>query len=103
MSKKDYAPYKDVLPSAKTFNNYKQLLAVQPEADAANVLFTMPSNVQSTLHYCMTSLCKVDGEWPSIIFSFCDKWYVLHPYDFAYENHTQIMFVIGDIQMAGPS
>ena len=44
-SKKDYTLYKNVLPSARTLNNYKQLLAVQPEADAANALFTMPSNV----------------------------------------------------------
>ena len=72
-----------------------QLLAVQPEADAANALFTMPSNVQYTLHYCTTSLCKIDGEWPSIIFSFSEKQqYVLGPIDFAYENCTQIISLL---------
>ena len=75
--KKDYAPYKYVLLSARTPNNYKQLLAVQPEADAVNALFTMPSNVQCTLHYCMASLCKIDGEWPSIIFSFPDNLFII--------------------------
>ena len=53
--KKDCAPYKDVLPSARTLNNYKQLLAVQVDADAANALFTMSCNVRCTLHYNMTS------------------------------------------------
>ena len=47
-SKRDYAPYKNVLPSARTLNDYKQLLAVQPEADAANALFTVMYNVQCT-------------------------------------------------------
>ena len=43
----------------------------------------------------MTSLCKIDGEWPSIIFSFSDnKWYVLHPADFANENHAQIISLL---------
>ena len=65
---------------------------MQPEVDAANALFTMPSNAKCTSHYCITSLCKIDGEWPSIIFSFSDnKWYVLHPADFTYENHAQII------------
>ena len=80
------------MSSARTLNNYKQLLAVQPDTDAANALFRVPSNVQCTLHYCMASLCKIDGEWSSIIFSFSDnKSYILHPVDFAYENHTQII------------
>ena len=93
--KKDYAPYKYVLPSARTPNNYKQLLAVQPEADAVNALLTVPSNVQCTLHYCMTSLCKIDAEWPSIIFSFPDnERYILHEFDFVYENHTQIIILL---------
>ena len=39
---------KNVLPSARTLNDYKQLLAVQPEADAANALFTVMYNVQCT-------------------------------------------------------
>ena len=97
LSKKDHTAYKDVLSSAGTLNNYKQLLAVQPDTDAANALFTVPSNVQCTFHYCMTSLCKIDGEWPSIIFSFSgNKWYILHLVDFAYENHTQIISLLLD-------
>ena len=77
--KKNYAPCKDLLPSARTLNDYKQLLTVQAEVDAANTLFTVPSNVWCTLHYNTTSQCKTDGEWLSIIFIFSDKQqYVLH-------------------------
>ena len=72
-SKKDYTPYKDVLPSARTLSDYKQLVVVQAEADATNALFTMPNSVQYILHCDTTSCCKIDGEWPSIIFSFSDK------------------------------
>ena len=95
-SKRDYAPYKNVLLSARTLDDYKlQLLAVQPEADAANALFTVPSNVQCTLHYCTTFLCKIDGEWSSNIVSFSGKLrYVLGPIDFAYENCTQIISLL---------
>ena len=101
LSKKDYASYKNFLSSARTLNNYKQLVAVQPEADAVNALFTLSSNVQCTLHYCMTFLCKIDGEWCSIIFNFSDKKrYVLHSVDFAYENHTQIISLLLE---TGPS
>ena len=89
MSFKNYASYKDVLPSVKTVNNYKQLLAMQTEADTANALFRMPIKVWCTLHYDMTSHCKIDGEWLRIIFSFSDKQqYVLRPIKFAYENRT---------------
>ena len=43
----------------------------------------------------MTFLCKTDGEWCSIIFNSSDnKRYVLHPVDFAYENHTQIISLL---------
>ena len=89
-NKQDYIPYKDVLPSARTLNNHKQLLAVQVEA-----LFLMDSSVRCTLHYDTTSRSKIDGEWPSIIFSFSNKQrYVLRPIFFAYETRTQIISLI---------
>ena len=47
--KKDCAPYKDVSPSARTLNDYKQLMAMQAEADATNAFFAMPSSVWCTL------------------------------------------------------
>lgn len=91
-TKTDYIPYKDVLPSARTLNDHKQLLAVQAEADAASALLAMDSSVRCTLHYDTTSRSKIDGEWPSIILSFSDKKrFVLRPIFFAYETREQII------------
>ena len=91
-SKKDYIPYKDVLPSARTLNDYKQLMAVQTESEAADALHNTSPGVLCTLHYDTTKRCKIDGEWPSIIFSFSDKQrYVLRPIFFAYEDRKQIV------------
>ena len=88
-------PYKDFLPSARTLNDYKQLLAVQAEADAAEALFSMKENTRCTLHYDTTSRCKIDGEWPSIIFSFTNKQrFVLRPIFFAYEDRAQIVSLL---------
>ena len=69
-SKEDYIPYQNVLPIAKTLNEYKLLLVVQEEAEAANALFNTPESVKCTLHYDTTSRCKTDGNWPRIVFSF---------------------------------
>ena len=81
----------DVLPSAKT-NEYKLLLAVQEEAETANALFNILESVKCTLHYDTTSRCKIDGDWPSIIFSFSNnKRFVLHPLFFAFEDRAQIV------------
>ena len=60
--KKDYIPYQNVLPSAKTLNEYKLLLAVQEQAEAANALFNIPQSVKCTLHYDTTSRCKIDSD-----------------------------------------
>ena len=49
-NKEDYIPYQNVLPSAKTLNEYKLLLAVQEEAEAANALFNIPESVKCILH-----------------------------------------------------
>ena len=49
-SKEDYIPYQNVLPNAKTLNEYKLLLAVQEEAEAANALFNIPESVKCILH-----------------------------------------------------
>ena len=49
-AKEDYIPYQNVLPNAKTLNEYKLLLAVQEEAEAANALFNIPESVKCILH-----------------------------------------------------
>ena len=93
--RQDYIPYKNVLPSARTINDYKQMMAIQSEADAANALFNKKDTIRCTLHYDTTSRSKIDGEWPSIIFSFSDKQrYVLRPIFFAYEDRVQITKLI---------
>ena len=88
-SKEDYTPYQNVLPSAKTLNEYKLMLAVQEEPEAANALFNIPESVKCTLHYDTTSRGKIDCDWPSIMFSFSNsRRFVLCPLFFAFEDGT---------------
>ena len=90
--KEDYIPYQNVLPSAKTLNEYKLLLAVQEEAEAANTLFNISESVKCTLRYDITPRCKIDGDWPSIMFSFSNnRRFVLRPLFFAFEDRAQIV------------
>ena len=97
VTKDDYLPYRNVLPSPKTINDYKQLSAVQEESDAASCLYHMPSNINCTLHYDTTSRCKIDGEWPAIIFSFANgKRFTLRPLFFAYEDRSQIVLLLAE-------
>ena len=68
---------------------------MQAEADAANALLAMESSVRCTLHYDTTSRSKIDGEWPSIVFSFSNKQqYVLRPIFVAIETRSQIVSLI---------
>ena len=67
VNSEDYAVYKHVLPSAKTITDYKQLFAIQEEKDAATT-YNMLDGIKCTLHYDTTQRCKIDGEWPAIIF-----------------------------------
>ena len=92
VNSEDYTVYKHVLPSAKTITDYKQLLAIQEEKDAATMLYNMPDGIKCTLHYDTTQRCKIDGEWPAIIFSFSNGFrYSLRPLFFAYETGEQIV------------
>ena len=96
-SKNDYLLFTNVLPSVRTINNYKQLLAVQAEADAAKTLYNIPEEVKCNLHYDTTSRCKIDGEWPAIIFSFSNGHrYNLRPIFFAYEDRAQIVSLLAE-------
>ena len=42
----DYKPYENVLPTAKTINDHKQLLAIQHEKEAATALYSIPEGVK---------------------------------------------------------
>ena len=79
------------MPSSKILNEYKLLLAVQQEAEAANALFNIAGSVKCTLHYDTTSRCKIDSDWPSIIFNFSNNRFLLHSLFFAFEYRTQIV------------
>ena len=62
----EYKPYKNVLPSAKTINDYKLTLAIQTEKEAATALYNMP-DVKLTLHFDSAQRSKTDGDWPCLI------------------------------------
>lgn len=94
-SKEHYIPYKNVLPTPKTINDYKQRMAIQEESEAADELYHKPNDVKCTLHYDTTSRCKIDGEWPAIILNFSGKKrFSLRPLFFAYEDRAQIVSLI---------
>ena len=44
-------PYKNVLPSGKTINDYKLTLAIQTEKNAATAVYSIPEDKKSTLHF----------------------------------------------------
>ena len=48
-SARDYESYEDVLPSARTISDYKQMQVSQVERDAAIALQSKDENVKSTL------------------------------------------------------
>ena len=57
-----YKPYENVLPSAKTINDYKLTLAIQTENEAATALYNMPDDVESILCFGSTQRSKIDGD-----------------------------------------
>ena len=62
-----YKPFENVLPSAKTINDYKLTLAIQTEKEAATALYNMPDDAKSTLYFDSTQRSKIDSDWPSLI------------------------------------
>ena len=57
----DYQLYENVLPSIKTSNEHKQILALQNERNPANDLRDLQPIVKITLHYDSTTFSKIDG------------------------------------------
>ena len=91
----EYKPYKNVLPSAKTINDYKLTLAIQTEKEAATALYNMPDDVKSTLHFDSTQRSKIDGDWPCLILIFTNNLrFSLRPLFFAYEDGENIVRLI---------
>ena len=48
VTKDEYKPYENVLPSLKTIVEYKQLLSAQHEKDTALTLYNIPEDVKVT-------------------------------------------------------
>jgi hypothetical protein len=94
-TKNDYKVYENVLPSARTVNDFKQVLAIQHEQEAASALRTIKEGTKVTLHFDATSRSKIDGDWPCLILIFSDKQrFPLRPLFFAYEDRAQIIRLI---------
>ena len=91
----EYERYENVLPSAKTINDYKVTLAIQIEKEAATALYNMPDDVKSTLHFDSTQRSKIDGDWPCLILIFTNNLrFSLRPLFFAYEDRENIVRLI---------
>ena len=91
----DWKVYENVLPSAKTINNHKHVMAIQQERDAATALNSISLTIKSTLHYDATTRSKIDGDWPALILIFSDgRRFTLRPLFFAYEDRAQIIRLI---------
>ena len=91
----EWKVYENILPSAKTINNHKQVLAIQHEKDAATALYNIPSGTKVTLHFDSPSHSKIDGDWQCFILIFSDKCrFPLRPLFFAYEDRLQIIRLI---------
>ena len=92
---KEWKAYEHVLPSAKTINNHKHVLAIQHEQDAAAALYQIQPGMKVTLHYDTTSRSKIDGDWPTLILIFSDKHrFPLRPIFLAYDDRAQIVHLI---------
>ena len=99
-SSADYEKYKNVLPSAKTVNNFKHKKALAQEIAAAHAVVKKSESTKITLHYDSTSRSRIDGEWPCLILNFLDpdpskcQMISLRPLFFAFEDRQQITLLI---------
>ena len=95
-----YTEYKDVLPSAKTVNEYKHKKALHQEIQAAKLLVEKEETTKVTLHYDTTTQLRIEGEWPCLILNFLDKnpdnchMISLRPLFFAFEDRQQITSLV---------
>ena len=99
-SSDDYQIYENVLPSAKTVNNFKHKKTLCQEILAAKALATKKPTTKVTLHFDTTQRSRIDGDWPSLILNFKDdnplecRMISLCPFFFAYEDRSQIISLI---------
>ena len=105
-SKQQYVNYECVLPSKKSIDRMKQLMAIQEERNAALALLDgLPDEVM-TVKYDTTSRRRLNGEWPSIILkSSSGKKYRLRSLHMSLENRQNIvqlfLATLGRLEIAG--
>ena len=91
----EYKPYENVLPSAKTINDYKLTLAIQTEKEVATARYNIPDDLKSTVHFDSTQRFKIDGDWPCLMFIFTNNLrFSLRPLFFAYQDRENIVRLI---------
>lgn len=91
----DYQLHENVLPSIKTINEHKQILALQNERNLANDLRDLQPRVKVTLHYDSTTCSKIDGSWSALILIFRDSHkFPIQAMFFAYDDRKQIVNLI---------
>ena len=95
VTKDEYKPYENVLPSPRTIVEYKQFLSAQHEKDDALALYNIPEDVKVTLQYYST---PIKDRW-RLAMSYSDysnkQRFSLRPLFFVYEDHDNIIsFVI---------
>lgn len=69
----DYAIYKDVLPSVRTLQDYKEIQSSEQQTQAVLYLMSKSTDNRAILHYDTTSRATraaIDGEWASLILNF---------------------------------
>ena len=93
-SSDDYQIYENVLPPAKTLNNFKHKKALCQEILAAKALATKKSTTKVKLHFDTTQRSRIDGDWPSLILNLKDDNPLECPLFFAHEDRLQVISLI---------
>ena len=58
----------------RTVADFKHLQESQVECDVSLAMLNKKRNVKVTIHYDSTTRNSIDGEWPSLLSCFPDRW-----------------------------
>ena len=100
MSKADYEKYFDILSSAKTNRDSKQMQPSQIEKDPAIALSNKAAkSAKVTVHYDTATRSSLDGEWPSVVLQIYNGFgSPFSPLFFAFEERQQTMAFLLETQ-----
>ena len=65
--------YKDILPSAKTVNDYIHKKSLHQEFEASKLLANKKDTTKVTLYHDSTTISRIEGERPCLILNFMNK------------------------------